>query len=90
MSPAEHPILVFAIIDIPMSGTADEVTGNVETLKGQSDWVVVDNGASLGDRQKIRIGAGATLVVRFSQDERIEFRAAPDERWIELRIPTEH
>jgi hypothetical protein len=80
-----HPLLTFEVIDIPAPGKAQGVTGVVELLVPSSGWTALRDGTPLVDGSQLRIDAGARLEVRFSDSQRMEFRPAPAERWVQLR-----
>lgn len=80
----EQPLLTFDVVEIPRTGSADLVAGDVEILMKERGWIQLTKGAKLVDGARLRIGVGAALTVRFSATEQIEFRPADKERWIVL------
>lgn len=85
----ERPLLTFDVIEIPGAGVAEGISGDVEILEEESGWTALSSGRSLLDGTKLRVGAGATLIIRFSATERIEFRPAEKERWVILEASRE-
>lgn len=80
----EHPLLTFDVVEIPRAGGVELVSGDVEILTEEQGWMPLTNGARLQDEARLRIGAGAALIIRFSATELVEFRPAGKERWIVL------
>ena len=86
----EEPLLRSEVIEIPKAGLAESVSGKVEVLKDGKEWLLLLDGASLSNGSRVRIDAGASVVVRFSSKDRIEFLAFPKERWVVFQVKGSH
>ena len=86
-SPLEsEPVLRLDIIEMPNKGKVSTVTGNVERLSRNDRWIAVKSGYRLQHGDQVKVGAGATLIIKFSGKERVEFSAAPRDRWLRFEI----
>jgi hypothetical protein len=83
-------VIRFDIIEVPASAQIEGVEGAIEFLTTNGRWINIRNGMSVGDGARIRIDAGAKLVLRFSKTEHIEFCPTEEERWIVLQQTTKH
>ena len=86
-APLEHPILYWEVVRVPKPGIVQRLTGAVARLTTDEGWIPLQDGESLPVNCKLWIYSGASMVVRFSESEYIEFNAAPKDRWVEFDAP---
>jgi hypothetical protein len=81
---AVPPILRWEIVEAPGNGIIENIAGTVERLTPDAGWVQLTDGEEVPADSRLWIHPDASLVVRFSDSEYIEFNAAPGDRWVML------
>ena len=81
---AVPPILHWEIVEAPGKGTIESIAGTAERLTPDAGWVQLADGEEVPTDSRLWIHPDASLVVRFSDSEYIEFNAAPGDRWVML------
>jgi hypothetical protein len=81
------PAIRWEIVQAPGAGTVERVVGSAERLIPDAGWVQLKNGDEIPVDARLWIHTDASLVVRFSNSEYIEFNAAPGDRLVKLDNP---
>ncbi len=76
----------FVAVIIPEAGRVESTSGRVQFNSTGEGWLKLPVGYIIGDKQKILIGAGAELTLRFSECEVLDLEPAPVDRFIELQL----
>jgi hypothetical protein len=83
--PAKSPS-DFEQVAIPIAGNAEDISGLVELLTDDGEWVALPEGRVLGDGTQLRLGAGARLFIRYSVSERVELVPGSADRLVHLKV----
>lgn len=76
----------YLAVAIPAVGRVESTSGRVQFYSRGEGWIKLPPGYMVGDRHKILIGAGAELILRFSECELLALEPAAVDRFIELQL----
>jgi hypothetical protein len=76
----------YLAVTIPAVGRVESTSGRVQFYSRGEGWIKLPPGYMVGDRHKILIGAGAELILRFSECELVALEPAVMDRFIELQL----
>jgi hypothetical protein len=84
----KNAIVRFDVMELPASGMAEAIQGQVDMLVG-SRWIPVRHGNLIANGTRLWIAPCAKLSVRITQNNSVEVQPQDEGRWLVVRIATQ-